>query len=234
MIVFIKGEPESGKSTLADRLVDRLGLAPVDWDLPADLVRRAQSQMGGWLDLSAEYFGSCRHLDMSRVVARLQIERWDVLPRAPRWQPDADRGQMIAWRREVMREIYDGRLLPDLFELTCGLIQAQPVAVVEGGVLGTRFSDSRLNRMLRRRFLDRYQLHFALARTHEAGEEGGRIATVNGRTLDLEEAAQVLSRRRDGAVIVNPQIGWTWAGGGAGASPHRHPPTPAAEEGSLR
>jgi hypothetical protein len=234
MIVFIKGEPESGMSPFARRLVERLDLDPVVWDIPEDLLRRAQSRMGGWLDLSDEYFGSCHHVDMDRVVAWLQIEKWDELPTAPTWRPDADREEMQAWRRRVMKEICDGRLLPELFRLTSRLLAAQRQSVIEGAVLGTRFADSRLAKMLRSRFLDRAQLHIALSRRRVRGDTGEVVATINGHTLGLDEAIRVLSRRTDGAIVVNPDVGWTWGGKRVGAGPPTGVPSPLAEERSER
>ena len=151
MLVLIKGAPGTGKSTLADRLVRALGLAPVRWQAAPGLMDYAQHLMAGWIDLAA-FFAASRHLDMERVATLLQVEHWNELPPPPRWREGADRGEMLAWRSRFLAQLDAGRFLPELFQLTRRLIDAAEHAVVEGRLLGTTLTDSQLTRMLRERY----------------------------------------------------------------------------------
>jgi hypothetical protein len=211
MLALIKGAAGTGKSALAERLVSALDLPPVDWPLSAENLRIGQELMGEWVDLAA-YFAQQHHLDLERVVTLLAIEVRDELP-PPRWRPGADRREMVAWRGRIVAEIFSGRLLPSLFELTCRLIDAAPETVIEGELLGSTLADSHLTKMLLERYRRRPVLRVLLMRPPRSGDGGSDpVALVNGRKLTADEVVGVLRRGADGAVEAVPEVGWTWRG----------------------
>jgi hypothetical protein len=213
MIVLIQGPPDSGTSAFADRIVSALQLAPVAWPITEDIIQRVRSTMGQWVD-PIEYFAQRRHIDMDRVLTLLQIEKRDVLPRAPRWQPGSDRSEMLKWRRDILREIHGGRFLPDLFALTCRLIDSQEHSVVEGGLLGSSLNESLLTRRLRSHYEHVPMLKVLLQGHPGAAGQGSAVALVNGSRLTADELLRDLRREPDGRISVSPVLGWTWAGSG--------------------
>jgi hypothetical protein len=229
MLVIIKGSLQSGKSTLADRLVSALGLAPVAWPLAELDMRAARIAVGDWIDLE-QYFGGCRHLDLERAITVVHIENRGVLPPPPRWRPGASPKEMLDWRTRIFREIFAGRLLKELYDLTCRLIDAAEHTVLEGEILGSSLKDSRLTDMLRSRYLHLPTLRVLLQRRPAATPDGEArfLALVNGRWLSHDEVVAALRREPDGSIAVAPEVGWT----STGAEPPRPPGPPAAlEEG---
>ncbi len=217
MLVLIKGLDGSGKSTLADRLVAALALPPVDWPLDPEILPHAEQAMGGWVDLEADYFGRCRHLDMERVVTLLHMQKWAELPPPPQWRPGAGLEELLGWRMEIFREVFQGRFYPDLFRLTCELVKAQEHAIVEGQILGSKLGDSRLIRMLRQHFRERAVLQLLLDEP-PTGVPPERRVRVNAKNLTTDELVGALRREADGRVTVDPELGWTWPGEPAAAT----------------
>lgn len=232
MLVMIKGSLQSGKSTLAERLVSALGLAPIVWPLSELDMREARIAMGEWIDLE-RYFRDCRHLDLERAITVVHIENRGVLPPPPRWSPGASLKEMLDWRTRIFREIFAGRLLPQLFDLTCRLIEAAEHTVLEGEILGSTLKDSHLAEMLRSRYLHQPTLRIQLQRRPAAAPDGEArfLALVNGRWLSHEEVVAALRREPNGAISVAPEVGWTWAGG---EPPQSAQPGPPALEESPR
>lgn len=213
MLILIKGPVGAGKSTLAGRLVSHLDLDPVRWPVSEEKLALCQSYMGEWIDVSA-YLDDCRHVDLERVLTALQITRLEEFPVPPKWSPGAPIGDMLEWRTQVFSEIYSGRFLPELYELTCSIIDALPHAVVEGEILGTSLQDSALTRRLRGRYAAVPTLRLQ-ARCQPAGEPGAApsyLALVNGRLLSHDDVVAALSRRPDGGIAVAPELGLSWSG----------------------
>ena len=231
MLILIKGPLGSGKTTLAGRLVEHLGLPPVEWPLSAGQLAESQEFMGEWIDVAA-YFDACRHVDLERVLTVLQMHKLAELPPPPRWRPGAPVAEMMRWRGRIFDDLYSGRFLPDLADLTCRLIAALPHAVVEGEILGTSLRDSALTREVRRRFARVPVLRLRTARLAAGGAV--RYAVVaHGRQLDHDELLAALWRRPDGTIGVDPSLGLTWTGAGetAAAGIHRTEPALAPAPG---
>ncbi|MCP4655710.1 MAG: hypothetical protein GY856_09855 [bacterium] len=214
MLILIKGPPKTGKSRLADRLVSALDLEPVAWTIPADVMQQAQGTMGDWVELSTQFFGRCRHLDLQRLATQLQIENRGGFPPPPQWRPGSELGEMLKWREQIERKIHSGHMLPELFRLSCRYLDATEHAVVEGTILGSTLNDSLLTKMLRRRYLERPLLQILLRRgdAGDAGGDGAPLALVNGKELTHDEVVEAVRRRPDGGITVDPGVGWTWGG----------------------
>jgi len=218
MLILIKGPLASGKTTLAGRLAADLSLRPVVWPLSEEQLAESQEFMGEWIDVK-RYFAACRHVDLERVLTVLQIHKLRELPPPPRWRPGAPIEEMMRWRVRIFEDLYAGRFLPDLIQLTCQLVDSLPHAIVEGEILGTRLRDSNLARSLRRRYARTPTL---LLRAHRLRADGGQrryLVTGNGRQLDHDTMVAALWRRADGGLGVKPTLGLTWSGTGQSGAP---------------
>lgn len=219
MILFIKGPPRSGKSALADRLIDHLRLEPIDWQVDPEALAVAQEWMGGWVRLDGDYFGRVRHLETDRLIALLQIDHWQELPAPPKWRPGADASEMLTWRKRVYGVIFGGGLRAALEARAIELIDSQEHAIVEGSLLGSTVADSELMLALRRRFAHRHILKALCHPPKGIGHDDDSSIVVNGETLTPDEFVASLTRRADGEITVSDTVGWT----SRGARPPRPP-----------
>jgi hypothetical protein len=183
--------------------------------------------MGGWIDV-AGYLAGGRHVDLERVLTVLQIQQLHELPPPPRWRPGAPVAEMMRWRGRIFDQLYSGRFLPQLVDLTCRIVDSLPHAVVEGEILGTSLRDSSLTHALR----SRYAAVPCLRLTGVRGGDGICVA-VNGRRLDHDGLLAALGRRADGGIDVDPEVGLSWSGAGQSepAEPLPAPRQPAGAAG---
>lgn len=213
MLILIKGAAGSESSHLAGRIVSHLGLAPIEWSVDPGVLAEARRCLGEWFDLDA-YFRDCQHVDLERVFTLLQLDHLHLWPPPPQWSPGSSPEAMFAWRAAIFVQLGSRSFLPALLARTCRLIDSVEQAVVEGKALGGSRQDSLLTRMLRERYQDRPTLRVLLQRPAigGSGPAGGALALVNGRWLRQDELLAGLSRRPDGGVDVDPELGLSWSG----------------------
>ena len=212
MIIIIKGRSNIGKSSLATRLADALGLETPVWPLDDNLLGEWRRALRGWTESARDFIAGSNHVDTDRVAGLCLFLHRDRFPPPPVWTPTTGREAFEDWRDRQCRQVLESELRHEFFQLICRIVDSTPHAVVEGTAMGTGAVDSPITNMLLFRYSQAPVVKILLTRTPydsppiPTDVKVVRTAHVNGHACTPEELVASISRAPGGEIVVPPHF----------------------------